>query len=293
MKVGIVILNYNTFELTCCLAKKCLSMKKINKVVIVDNNSKDNFENFCQQQNNEKLFYIKNHRNSGYAAGNNLGLKFLYNNGFNIGIIANPDVDFPENTIDKIVQEFKISNLKYPVISCKRTLNGSKRTGQFWWIPSFYSSLAESLFLGRRFLNNHCVKKTNELIDELENRDSIEVEVVGGAFFAADLSFLDKIGYLDEGTFLWYEENILAYKVRESGKKELLMLNCEYEHNHKKKGRGNTNLRIFMDSKNYYCKDILKINFFQRTLLALLDEVGILEQRAINLLCKILERLHL
>lgn len=289
MKAGIVILNYNTFELTCNLARKCLSMSKIDRVVIVDNNSKDNFESFCHQQNNDKLFYIKNDKNTGYAAGNNLGLKYLFNSGFNIGIIANPDVDFSENTVNCVLQSFENLDYKYPVVSCVRTLNGSKKTGQFWWIPNYTSALIESLYFGRKYLNSSCVKRTNKVIDNVKNNE-IEVEVVGGAFFAADLSFMEKIGYLDENTFLWYEENILAFKVREAGKKELLLLNCEYQHNHVKQSKQNKKLNIFMSSKRYYCYNILKINYLQKNILKIVEKMGLLEQFFINCLCLVLGR---
>ena len=100
MKVGIVILNYNSYDFTCNLVRKCLTIKKIDKIVIVDNYSNDNFEDFCQTVEQDKIKYFKNISNSGYAIGNNIGLKYLVEEGYDIGFIANPDTMFETNTIE-------------------------------------------------------------------------------------------------------------------------------------------------------------------------------------------------
>ena len=41
MKVGVVILNYNSWEMSANLAKKMASFSVIDEVVIVDNSSTD------------------------------------------------------------------------------------------------------------------------------------------------------------------------------------------------------------------------------------------------------------
>lgn len=290
MKVGIVILNYNSKNLTSKLVNKCIKYKLINKIVIVDNDSNDLFSELEDSfLNSSKVYFIKNTINSGYASGNNIGLKYLADNNYDIGIVANPDVLFEEETIDNIVNEFKTTKFKYPVISCCRTLNGTKNTGQYWWIPSFFSALIESTYLGRKYLNHKCVRKTNMEVANSSAKE-IVVEVLGGAFFAIDLKFLKTIGFLDENTFLWYEENILATKVKKENKKELLLLNCEYQHNHVRKTKVNKNLPIFMKSKHYYCKKYLKINFLQELLLYIAEFIGIAEQTVINLIYKILRK---
>ena len=43
-KVGIVILNYNSFKLTVELVNALIKMPAIDEICVVDNNSNDNFE---------------------------------------------------------------------------------------------------------------------------------------------------------------------------------------------------------------------------------------------------------
>ena len=259
MKTGIVILNYNTYDLTCNLAAKCINMNSIDLVVIVDNNSSDNFDDFAAKYK-DKLIYIKSDINGGYSAGNNIGIKCLISNDCTLGFIANPDVDFEENVIINICDFLKKNN-EYAVASCSRFLHANGITRQFWKIPNFSFSLFESLYLGRNIQEKHCLKYSNKAVETAKlNKDFIDVEVVGGAFWGFRLDIMEKVGFLDENVFLWYEENIYARKIKKIGYKEALLVNCVYHHNHKKNGRGNHNFPIFIKSKRHYCNEYLKIN---------------------------------
>lgn len=279
MSCGIVILNYNTYKLTCELVEKIINFDLIEKIVIIDNNSKDDFSEFCQNLNNSKIKYIKNDKNSGYAAGNNIGLKYLKNNGYDYAFIANPDVNFNYKTIEEILTFLKKHN-DYGVASAVRTQNGTKNTAQYWWIPDFSDALWESVFIGRKIQGNRSKKVSNNVINTTQ-KAFLDVEVIGGAFFGCNLNVMEKISYLDENTFLWYEENILSFKLRENNFKAALLKTCSYEHNHKKSGHGNKMHNVFLDSKKYYCYNYLKINIFQKILLSIFDFIGILENKLI------------
>lgn len=74
--VSIVIINYNTFQLTCqCIHSIYQYTKQIDfEIILVDNASdKDNADDFLIQFPKIKL--IKNPVNNGFAGGNNLGIQ--------------------------------------------------------------------------------------------------------------------------------------------------------------------------------------------------------------------------
>ena len=282
MKKGIVILNYNTYEITCELIRKILNFKSVDKIVLVDNDSKDDFSDFCEEVNSNKLEYIKNDINLGYAGGNNIGLKYLYEKGYDVAFIANPDVIFNNQTIE-LISNFLYKNREtYAIASCSRTMN-NMATGQYWWIPKFSNCLLESIYIGRRYLDKRCIKKTYKTSSK-DNKKHIDVEVVGGAFFGCNLTKIKEINFFDENTFLWYEENILSYKIKQKNWKIALLLDCKYEHNHIKKGHGNPNFKYFLDSKRYYCYKYLNINQFQKIILRIFDFIGEIEERMICLI---------
>lgn len=285
---GIVILNYNSYDLSCKLVQKVLNFKNVGKVVLIDNNSNDDFDDFVSKNNKDgKIYYIKNPRNSGYAAGNNIGLRYLFNNGYKVGFIANPDADFGEDTVDKIY-DFLVKNPNYGVASCKRTIGKNGKTGQYWDIPMFKDCLFESVYFGRKKMDS---KFKNYFERVWSDKTSLyyDVEVVGGAFFGCNLDIMNKIGYMDEKTFLWYEENILAYKLKMAGYKEALLLTCSYIHNHIRTRRGTNKHGIYLKSKRVYCYDYLKINFGQKVLLGLFDVVGLVESKIIYLIAGIVK----
>ncbi|MFJ6971844.1 MAG: glycosyltransferase [Limosilactobacillus mucosae] len=285
---GVVILNYNSYDETTALALNLINFDNVGKIVIVDSNSNDDFTAFVVKNNfNNKIKYIKLEKNSGYAVGNNVGLRYLYTHGYEVGFIANPDVVFTEDASDKMYNFLKQHN-NYGVVSCKRTIGKSGVSGQYWNLPNFKDCLFESIYFGRKKQDSK-YKRYFEKVWNDNTSEYYDVEVVGGAFFGCNLSIMNKIGYLNEKTFLWYEENILAYNLRKYGYKEALLLNCNYMHNHFRKRRGNNKHDIYLKSKKVYCYDCLNVSNMQKILLAIFDCIGLIESKFIYLLAGILK----
>ena len=281
---GVVILNYKSHDLTCNLVSKILSWESVKCVVVVDNASEDAFEDYLIKVADPRFHFLRTRTNLGYAGGNNIGLKYLKEVGCAIGFVANPDVDFSEKTLTDI-SFFLASHPDYAVASCKRTVGDNGETGQYWDIPSFKDSLFESLFLGRKRLDKKY--RANFYTTWANDKDDfLTVEVVGGAFFGCSLKIMETIGYLDERTFLWYEENILGFKVKKQGFKEALLLTSSYKHNHFKKKKGNKNFNIYLKSKKVFCLYHLRINWLQKCLLAVFDFLGLVESKIIYIIGK-------
>lgn len=275
-QIGIVVLNYNSYDLTCSLTKRVIEMGSVDYVAIIDNDSKDDFSEFATTS--PKILYQKARCNKGYASGNNIGLRMLSEKKCDIAFIANPDVEFNEDAVTKITN-FLISHEDYAVASCSRVKGNNILTGQYWWIPDFKYTVLEATYLGRRYLDKKTIRLTNKVENHTKKRDFLKVEVVGGAFFGMKLSILAQMNYLDENTFLWYEENILSFRLRQLGYKVGFLKDCQYIHNHKKTGHGNPNIDIFFDSKKYYCRTYLKVNRVQQYILNCVDCFGALEEK--------------
>ena len=114
---GIVILNYNSHDLTVGLANKVAKMNSVDHVCVVDNCSKDNFEG---DFTHPKIHFIKNQKNSGYSAGNNVGLRYLVEEkGCDYVFVTNPDVIFENDTIETMVAEME-KNARLALVSTKR-----------------------------------------------------------------------------------------------------------------------------------------------------------------------------
>lgn len=290
MKIGIVILNYNRSKLVKNLVEKIYSYKSVNHIVIVDNNSKDNPKTFFKNLDNNKIRVIYNDKNDGYAKGNNIGLKILTEE-FNCDIVfvANPDVEFSEDVIGKIANAF-FKYDDYLIISSARTDDSGKgRCLQYSKaFDTFSLQLVNSFLLG-----SYILRKIYYSFDTDKTKDIITVGEIPGAFWGAKAEILKKIGYMDEGTFLFCEELCLSKKVKNYGYKEGIVPNVEYRHNHytnsttasnsvDKKSRKIRNLKFTIDSRKYFRKKYLKLNKLQQLILSAADKWYVFERKILG-----------
>ena len=82
------------------------------------------------------------------------------------------------------------------------------------------------------------------------------VDVVSGCFFLIKSTVLEEIGFLDENVFLYYEENILATKLKQLGLKSVINNEVVIIHNHSvtidKNIKRKNKLKVLRNSQFYY-----------------------------------------
>jgi GT2 family glycosyltransferase len=193
-KVFIVILNYNGLE----VLKKCLtSVFKIDypnwEIVLVDNNSSDGSLEMAKT-NFSKAIFIKNEENLGFAAGNNVGIKFALERAADFILILNSDVEVEKNfltqLIDTVAENEKIG-LASPVIFDGRTKEIWFSGGHIdWWRVK---TVHEKNIQTERFFNS---------------------SFITGCAMLIRAAVFKKIGLLDEDFFLYWEDADFSLKSR-------------------------------------------------------------------------------
>lgn len=253
----IIILNYNDCERVEKLVQLVKEYSSLKHILVVDNCSVDGSYHKLKKLTNDKIHVIRTEQNGGYAKGNNFGAKYAKEK-WNVDTLyfANPDVFFEEDAIINIEENLWQSE-KYGVatVLVKEGYNA-------WELPGYWGTV-RMLFLFLFMI--HKKKMKNELI---EKKGIHEVGVTEGSFFAIKSSVFDEIGGFDERTFLYLEENILAYKLRQHGYKEIISADEYYIHEHsqsiskeyKSKARA---FRLFLPSFLIYLKYYLKCNSMQ------------------------------
>ena len=225
-RVGIVILNYGTPEETCNLVLKIKDYKKLDKIVIVDNpagnDSATIIEDCIDKINDSKISLIKSEENGGYAKGNNIGLKQLIEMyECDICFIANPDISFDESSFNIMLDCFAQHD-EIGILTCKRVMSDGSRIRQFWGLPCYNDIIQDTFFIFRK------ARKKKEIFSIKTKSDLIDIPVAPGAFFAVRSDLLRNINYLDEETFLFYEENCLARRIEKTQFKIMLATKAEY-----------------------------------------------------------------
>lgn len=268
MKVAVIIVNYNDAEDTLKYVKTITEYETINRIVVVDNKSTTTgtFDKLKELESS-KVKVIESDKNGGYDYGNNFGIKYLdsINEEFDYYIISNPDIEVSEDAIKHCLDVIN-SNDKIAVIS-PRMLNKDRNPirRSSWKIRTFGLDVVHSTRLLELLL--YKVLRNGEYSNKEYEVEKLEVEAISGAFFVIKANILKEIGLLDENVFLFYEEDILAHKLRDRNYKTI-SLNSEYFIHYESQTIGKSlsyyrKMKQMFKSKMYYHKKYNKINLLQ------------------------------
>lgn len=280
LKLGIVILNYNDYKTTLKLINHIKYYDEIDNIVVVDNKSTNNSLEMLKESNDNTWYLITSSENKGYASGNNIGIKYLIDN-FDVDIIGivNPDIVFSNDFIYEIKKSFEKYYKKYTIITglqLKPDGNISKRA--FWKELNFKRLLVSNSYILSKIdniFNNYIEKKIKE------DKEIIDVSVVEGCCFFINASDMKKIGFFDENTFLFCEEDILAKKIKKIDKKIGVNKKITFIHNHSttiKKALSEVKInRLIVKSKKYFLNKYITNNIIANFLFKITSDMSLLE----------------
>lgn len=273
-KVCIVILNYNHADDTIELSNSLKRNLPANYFpIIVDNCSQDQailieyartFSDYGVIHENDLLLdtptptdglLILSEKNTGYAAGNNLALKYAQKHKFKIAFVANPDVKIQDFSIfHHFVQLIQKSRGKIAVVGPKLILPDGSLQLPYDCRPDFRLAIYNLMYPISRWY----IRILLEL--EMALLGYQKVYLVIGCFFAVDLITFHQINFFDEQTFLYYEEQILAEKLRKIGKTIAYVPTASVLHNHSYEPEwALKNASVLAASKAHYHTKYLKI----------------------------------
>ncbi len=258
MKNAIIILNYNDSENTKLLVQDIKNYKVLDYIVIVDNKSTDDSLEKLKVLESDKVKLVEASQNNGYAAGNNVGVKYAIEKlKVDNLIISNPDIIVREKDIKTLIEDLEDTNISVIAPIIKEPTNISRG----WKLPTFASELISNIPFIRRFEFSLLSYPAAKYQSNLTN-----VDVVKGCFFIIKKEALETIGLFDEHTFLYYEEIIMAKKLKENGYNTYVDNRVTVIHALdqciSKNVRRIDKFKILKDSQYYYEKYVVKRNPF-------------------------------
>lgn len=204
--VLIVILNYGTYDLTLNLIqelKRNLDYENYS-IMVVDNCSPNESAEILDSKKDELgyIFYA-NKTNAGYAAGNNIGIRYGINRGFAYSWIMNNDVEIREKNVlihmvDIVEKDKKVGCIGPMIYSLDGEICAPYCRRQSFWNMTF--GIAGEKKYRKRFINT-----------------SREVYRVYGCCMLLKNSVMAEVDCMDERTFLYGEEVILAERMLAKG----------------------------------------------------------------------------
>ena len=251
MKIATIILNYNS-SADC---RKCIGFLKQQQgveqeIVVVDNCSQDNdrkaIETLCKENG---CTFIANNQNKGYNAGNNVGLRYATEKGYEYALIANPDMEFPQT--DYLATLLAKMQEDEDIVVCGSDIVGADGIHQspifkdgnwrtsFGWVKDIF---------GNKNKNN----KAYNFIDNYN--ESHYCHKVSGCCFMIKIPFLKEINFFDEKVFLYCEEAILSRQVELAGKRMYYLATSQAVHRHIKNEKGDPvkRFKVWGKSRCYF-----------------------------------------
>ena len=251
MKLAIIILNYNS-SADC---RKCISYLKAQRgveleIIVVDNCSRADdrktVETLCKEQG---CTFIANSENKGYNAGNNVGLRYAAEKGYEFALIANPDMEFPQsNYLATLLAKMQEDE---DIVVCGSDIIGADGIhqspmgkdgnwrGSFGWVKDIFGNKNKE-YDAYKFIDNY--------------KECHYCHKVSGCCFMIRTSFLNDINFFDEKVFLYCEEAILSRQVEMNSKKMYYFATAQAVHRHVKNEKGDPvkRFKIWGKSRCYF-----------------------------------------
>lgn len=222
-KIAIIILNYNSWEDTIAEIDLCYGLLNVQyeDIIVVDNASPNNSAQMLHEASISRGFhFIESSCNKGYAAGNNIGLQYAYEHSYRYGWILNNDIVIEDKEIVQKLFDVFQKDASIAVVNPDIYAPNGHMYNRDSKRPTFFDYT-----IG---INKY--RKIGRQIHDLGNYGYIYRPQ--GCCMMVDLEKMHEIDFMDENTFLYVEEPILAERLLIKGYRCACCLNAKIIHNH-------------------------------------------------------------
>ena len=214
MDVSVIIVNYNTLELTKNTINSIIEKTEglDYEIILVDNASTDGSIDFFEKEYKNKIIFIKNNENLGFGRANNKGIeiskgKYVF--------LLNSDTLLINNAI-KILFDFMEKNNNCGVCGGNLYTKDLKPSFSFFEeIPYITLKTEIDVYLNifKRLFEKITNKKNNFNYDIISKK----VGAISGADMMIRRKVLEKVGFFDSDFFMYAEEIELTYRIFKAG----------------------------------------------------------------------------
>lgn len=244
----IVIVNWNSgIQLKDCVEsvmKSSFDNSILNKIIVVDNDSKDDSIELAERLNFDKLKIIKNKDNLGFGKACNSGVK---NSQSDFILFLNPDAMVYEDTFHKLFDYIeKNDNSDVVVYGVQLIGDDGKVQRTCARFPNLSNFLVKVLGLNK--LNSKYFETYH--LEEWNHNETKQIDHVIGAFYLIKREIFNSINGFDERYFVYFEDLDLSKRVYDSGYKTIYLSEVKAYH----KGGGTSEqvkaLRFFYSTRS-------------------------------------------
>ena len=220
-KVVTIILNYNvSAETLKCVASVQNSAYKNLEILVIDNGSTDDSVALLAEKLPEEVVFVKN-KNTGYAGGNNFGLRWALKHEADYALILNPDTTIDPGAVAELVNYAEVAGPKVGFMGPRIFLSGNVSE------PTIYSDCGRIHWtLTRATLAHH-----GEPVSRLKLKQKpFSCDYVTGTALFVSRGVLKKVGLMREDYFLYYEDTDWSLRCRRLGYKLMIVPSAKVYH---------------------------------------------------------------
>lgn len=214
-RVSIVILNWNGVQETVRCLKSLAQLKYPNfRIVVLDNGSRKDEASEIRPHLPGGSLLLKSPKNLGFSGGVNYCLKYLREKERELGgyyLLLNNDTEVPEGTLQKLVEagesDSSLGILGPKILAGPGSAEPPLLSGWIRWYTG-----------------------TTPFEHEAAARPWVECELVHGCCFLIKAEVVEKIGYLDEQYFAYYEETDYCARAARAGYRVAVVPQAEIVH---------------------------------------------------------------
>jgi GT2 family glycosyltransferase len=197
--VAIILLNWNGFEFTKdCIDSLFRSTERDFEIILVDNGSEDGS---LQQLMHlyPDLHFLKSPNNLGFTGGNNLGMEYAQDNGFEYILLLNNDTVVERDFLSPLVERLKNCTACAAVQPLIYYMHDREKT----WSA------------GGRYYKWLAISKTRYTIpDKIQ---FYSTDWITGCAFMVKSSVIKEVGVLDDLYFAYFEDVDWSLRMKKAG----------------------------------------------------------------------------
>lgn len=244
LKLSIGIVNYNTADLTKKLLESIFKKdsgfdEKSMEVIVLDNGLLDPCEDWIKDF---KVKYIQNKNNEGFSKGYNKTIKYSLGQYY---LMLNSDIEVLKNGIAKLVEAEDEFGGK-AVLGGKLVFPDMSDQDSVFHLPTLSGAFKE-YFL---------VQKGSYFMYLPEGKNPFQVEGLVMACLLIPKKVLSRVGLLDEGSFIFFEDIEYCRRLKSFGTPLYFVPDAKFIHHHgastKRIGQEKADELLQKASKHYH-----------------------------------------
>lgn len=217
-KIGAIIVLYNSRPYLDDLFFSLATVRYPNwEIICVDNASTDGGAEYLKEKFGPQfsnLTIMKVDKNSGFAAGNNIGFRYLAENNFDYAYLLNQDTAVAPDFLEKALEKIGDNTASVQSLILLHNKNETANT---------LGNAIHYLGFGYAYGYGWTAEKWEKYLADWKTKDAeLNIAYGSGAGILFNMRALREVGFFDDTYFMYHEDLDLGWRLRLAGYKNVL-----------------------------------------------------------------------